>query len=207
MKSFQNQVIKPVWRFLKPWLTAVAIFLILRYTGALAGISALTNRALLETTLLDADPAEYAIKNKEKLDFNFTINTLDGKPVDFNTFKGKPIFLNIWATWCGPCRAEMPSIQKLYETVNNDSVNFIMLSYDTEDQTQKVKNFIKSKGFTFPVYMAGDLPPQLQVQTIPSTFIITSDGTFAFKKTGMADYDTNKFRKFLQKLTEAPPVN
>jgi len=188
-----------VWRKLKPWLSFVAILLILRFTGALSGISSVTNRAVLLTGIMDADPSEYN-PNKEQFDYNFSIKTLSGESIDFNQFKGKPVFLNLWATWCGPCRAEMPSIQKLYDTVNKDSITFIMLSLDAEDQPQKVSKYVESKGLTFPVFIAGELPAQLQVKLIPTTFVIDKDGTMAYKKAGMADYDTKQFKKFLDKL-------
>jgi thiol-disulfide isomerase/thioredoxin len=200
---FGNEKLKRIlfamWRSLKPWLSFIAILLILRFTGALSGISSVTNRAVLLTGVMDADPSEYH-PTKELFDYNFSIKTLTGESIDFNQFKGKPVFLNLWATWCGPCRAEMPSIQNLYNTVNKDSITFIMLSLDAEDEPQKVSKYVDSKGFTFPVFIASDLPAQLQVKLIPTTFVIDKDGTMAYKKAGMADYDTKQFRKFLDKL-------
>jgi thiol-disulfide isomerase/thioredoxin len=187
------------WRFLKPWISAAVIVLILRYTGALSGITAVTNQAVLLSGFLDADPNGYS-GSKESFDYNFSVKTLDGKSVDFNGFKGKPLFLNLWATWCGPCRAEMPSIQKLYDKTNSDSVAFVILSIDAEDQLQKVDKYVTSREFSFPVFIAEDLPPQLQVKVIPTTFVIDKNGMFAYKKSGMADYDTKQFKKFLDKL-------
>jgi thiol-disulfide isomerase/thioredoxin len=188
------------WRFAKPWLTAVVILLILRYTGALSGITSVTQQAVLQSGFLDADPNGHS-GGKESFDYNFSIKTLDGKKVDFNEFKGKPLFLNLWATWCGPCRAEMPSIQKLYNKIDKDSVSFVILSIDAEDDLQKVDKYVASKEFSFPVFIAEDLPPQLQVKVIPTTFVIDKNGDVAYKKSGMADYDTKQFRKFLDKLT------
>lgn len=190
-----------LWRGVKPWISFIAILLILRYTGAMAGLSSIANRAVLETGLMDANPDAYAASLKERFDYDFTIMKLDGTPVEFNKYKGKTVFLNIWATWCGPCRAEMPSIQKLFEQTTGDSVSFVMLSIDRQDDPQKVNDYVASKGFTFPVFIAGDLPQLLQVKIVPSTFIIRPDGTIAYKKSGMADYNTNRFRKFLDKLS------
>ena len=115
--------------------------------------------------------------------------------------KGKVIFLNLWATWCGPCRLEMPSIQNLYNSVDKDKVAFVMLSLDQENQEGKIIQFIKDKGFTFPVYQpASALPNLLRVTTIPTTFIISPDGKVKSKKTGMANYDTEEMREFLKSL-------
>ena len=195
-----TKYLKTMWRTIRPWIPVVTILLVLRYTGALAGLSALGNRAVLETGILDANPDRFA-KGKEPFDFDFSVKKTDGTPVDFRMYRGKTVFLNIWATWCGPCRAEMASIQKLYDAVGNDSVTFVMLSIDREDATEKVIDYIAGKGFTFPVFIAGELPEQLQVKMIPSTFIIAPDGTIAYKKSGMADYNTSRFRKFLGELS------
>lgn len=189
-----------IWRGAKPWAVAFVVLLILRYTGALSGISSLTNRAVLETGILNANPDTYAA-GKETFEYEFTVKKPDGTVVDFNEYRGKTVFLNIWATWCGPCRAEMPSIQKLYEAVGSDSIQFVMLSIDREEDISKVNQYVTAKNFTFPVFIAGGLPEQLQVKIIPSTFVISPDGTIAYKKSGLADYDTNKFRKFLHKIS------
>lgn len=204
MKASENtsrlkRILFNAWKVTKPWILFVFVLLILRYTGALAGISSVANQAVLMTGVLNADPTKTTTKN-ETFNYDFIIKTLDGKEIDFNSFRNKTVFINMWATWCGPCRAEMPSIQNLYNKVNSDSIAFVMLSIDAEDQPQKVSQYIDAKGFTFPVFIAGDLPEQLQVKTIPSTFVIDNDGTIAYKKTGMAEYDTKQFRKFLEKL-------
>src|SRR5690606_12751282 len=74
-------------------------------------------------------------QNLKGSDFNyaFTIKDLEGNIKSFDDYKNKVIFLNLWATWCGPCRAEMPSIQKLYNKTQSDDVVFIMLSIDREE--------------------------------------------------------------------------
>ena len=198
-KTKLKGILIALWRSLKPWFSFIAIFLILRYTGALSGLSSATNKAVLLTGIMDADPSEY-VPAKELFNYNFAVKTLAGETIDFNQYKGKPVFLNLWATWCGPCRAEMPSIQKLYDKVNKDSIAFVVLSIDAEDDLQKVNKYIESKGFTFPVFIATELPQQLQVKLIPTTFVIDKEGTFAYRKEGMADYDTKQFKKFLDKL-------
>lgn len=195
-----KRLLLQLWKRLRPWISFALLIIILRYTGILGAFTSVTQKAVLATGALDADPAEYAAA-KESFDYNFSIKTLDGRNVDFNEFKGKPVFLNLWATWCGPCRAEMPSIQKLYENVNKDSIAFVILSLDAEDQLQKVGKYVESKEFTFPVFIAGDLPSQLQVKMIPSTFVVDKNGILAYKKSGMADYNTKQFKKFLDKLS------
>lgn len=196
---FQHKIFIKTWKIAKPWVLFVLVFLLLRFTGALSGISYLTSTAIMKTGAMDATPEEPPVS--KKFDYDFSLKDLNGNVVDVNQFKGKTIFLNIWATWCGPCRVEMPSIQKLYDQVDNKKILFIMLAVDRAQDLKKVKDFVTDKAYTFPVYTpVGVLPSQLQVGSIPSTFIIDPEGKIVSKETGAANYDTPEFKAFLEKL-------
>jgi thiol-disulfide isomerase/thioredoxin len=196
---FRNKVVIKAWKHMRPWVLFISLFLILRFTGSLSGISFLASSALMHTGMMDATPDAPAVS--KKFNYNFSLNDLKGDVMDVNQLKGKTIFLNIWATWCGPCRVEMPSIQKLYDQVDHEKVLFIMLSVDRSQDLNKVKDFVNDKAYTFPVYMpAGSLPDQLQVGSIPVTFIIGPDGKIVSKLTGAANYDTPEFKGYLEKI-------
>ena len=139
---------------------------------------------------------------EKSFNYNFKVKDLNGTVINFKDFKGKTIFLNVWATWCGPCRVEMPSIQKLYDKVDKEKIAFVMLAVDKREDFEKVINFVKEKEFSFPVYVPHEyLPDQLMVRTIPTTFVINSDGKIAAQETGTANYDTEEFKSFLEDLT------
>jgi len=196
---FRVESLRKGWNYIRPWVVFVAVMLILRYTGALSGISILTGRALMVTGVMDANADEPAVA--KKFNYNFTIKDLDGNVIDVKEFKGRTIFLNLWATWCGPCRMEMPSIQNLYNQVDNEKIMFIMLSIDQQRDLGKVKSYIKDKEFTFPVYTpASILPNQLQVGMIPTTFVIDPEGRIVASERGAANYDTPEFKALLEKL-------
>jgi thiol-disulfide isomerase/thioredoxin len=183
---------------LKPWVIGLIIFLFIRSTGLLSGISTVTNKVLVSSGLMDAEITEPL---NTDFDYEFSIQDLDGKTINFKEYKGKVIFLNMWATWCGPCRAEMASIQQLYSKVDHKNISFIMLSID-RGGVQRVKNYVSSKQFTFPVFMATtDLPEQLQVPSIPTTFIIGMDGKLISKKVGTTNFNTPEFKEYLEGLT------
>ena len=132
----------------------------------------------------------------------FSMQDQHGKTVEFEELKGKVIFLNIWASWCAPCIAEMPNIQSLYEKIHSDEIAFVMLSVDQEDKG-KVKKFIDRKGFSFPVYLPADpLPEVFSTGSIATTFIISPKGEIVHTQKGMAEYDTPEMRAFLQGLAE-----
>ena len=200
-KLFQNQKLRKALVALKPWAVFIGIFFLLKVTGIGREISVFTQGALLKAGIMDVQP-EMTESGKQTFDYDFSLKDLDGKKVSMEDLKGKVIFLNLWATWCGPCRVEMPSIQNLYNSVDKDKVAFVMLSLDQESQKHKVKQFINDKDFTFPVYLpASPLPQLLRVNTIPATFIISPAGKVASRKMGMANYDTEEMREFLRELS------
>lgn len=185
---------------LKPWLVTIAFVLILRYTGALSGISYVTQSAVMETGFMDAS-VDADVAKPETFNYNFTMKDLKGNTIHAEELKGKVVFLNLWATWCGPCRVEMPSIEALYNSVEKDKVVFVMLSLDTPQNFSKVGKYIEDKGFSFPVYVVDQgLTKQLQVPSIPTTFIVGKDGLIKRKEVGAANYDTPKFKQFLTSL-------
>lgn len=176
------------------------VLLFLYFTGLYTDVAALAQRAILTTGLITAD-TELEAGEKELADYNFMLKDLDGKTINLKDYKGKVIFMNLWATWCPPCVAEMPGIQELYDEVNRDNVVFIMLSMD--DSEIKPKKFIDKKGYTLPVYMAASRVPDIyRSPSIPTTFVISADGRIVSKKVGMAKYNTRSFIKFMKEEAE-----
>ena len=180
---------------------AVAIFVLIHVTGLMSAVSYGYQWTMLHSGLLDAD--EETLDEAASFSYDFTIKDLEGNRIPFETFKGKVIFLNLWATWCGPCRAEMPGIQGLYEKIDKEKIVFVMLSLDKDDDHAKVVSYLKNRSFTFTAYMpSGYLPDHLQVPSIPTTFIISPDGKIVKKEVGSMHYDTPDFLRFLEKLSQ-----
>jgi thiol-disulfide isomerase/thioredoxin len=151
--------------------------------------------------ILNAGKDDEALGEGKTFNYNFTIRDLAGNEVDVRTLKNKVVFLNLWATWCGPCRKEMPSIQELYNKVDHNKIAFVMLSIDKPEDHQKVTKYISDKAFSFPVYEVNNgLPSQLQVSVIPTTFVIGPDGKIKLKRVGTDDYNTEEFKSYLEGL-------
>ncbi len=188
---------------MRDWGIIAVVFLTLYLTGLHTDVAAFAQRMILYTGILapetDLDESEFI-----DADMDFEIKNLDGdEVVNLNDFKGKVVFMNIWATWCAPCIAEMPNIQSLHDKLkeeNNDDVVFVMLSMDRSEE--KARKFIKKKGFTFPTYVAASkVPDVFNVPSIPTTFVISPEGKIVSKKVGMANYDKKKFKSYLEGLT------
>ncbi|QOI98279.1 MAG: TlpA family protein disulfide reductase [Flammeovirgaceae bacterium] len=200
MKIFKAQYkTTGLYRFAKPLLTVLVIMLILHYSGMLAGVTGLTNSQPAYSGKREF--SEESTATTERFNYDFMVKDMDGNRFSFTDYKGKVVFLNLWATWCGPCRAEMPGIQSLYSKIKNENVRFVMLSIDEDRQQAKVKKYVSDKRFTFPVFMpSGQLTQQLSVPSIPTTFIINKYGIVVQKKIGTTNFDTPKFKKFLEDL-------
>lgn len=133
-----------------------------------------------------------------QVDYGWTIRTLDGKEVTLSEFKDKVLFINLWATWCKPCVAEMPSIQTLYDSLKNEAVAFLLISDETEETVRK---FLDRRQFTFPVYLRGEeVTTVFKTVGIPATFIVSRDGAVVFKHVGAAKWDDESCLSFLRGL-------
>lgn len=195
---------KPVKKELIEWGLILMVGIILYTTGTLGEVVGHAQEALLWTGILQPNIHE---KSTPSANYDVPLISLDGERTTLDAFRGKVIFLNFWATWCPPCIAEMPFINKLYNQVgHNKNIVFVMISED--DNMQKARTFIKNKGFKFPVYMlAGPLPQEFRSDEIPTTFIISPQGKIVVHHKGMSNYDTSSFKTFLTKLAESASVS
>ena len=107
----------------------------------------------------------------------FNMTDANGNTVNLSSFKGKKVFVNLWATWCPPCRAEIPSIEGLASKADKEHAVFIMLSLD--ENFEVAKKFANAEKLTVPVfYPAEKLPKLFNTDGIPATFIFDENGVF-----------------------------
>lgn len=127
---------------------------------------------------------------------NYTLTDMGGNTVNLQDFQGKVVFVNLWASWCRPCREEMPSIQKLFDKTKEKNVQFVMLALD-DDFSKSLEYFNTSK-FTLPAfYPATALPELFNVQGIPATFIFNTKGELVKRIEGGDKYNTDEYVKLL----------
>jgi thiol-disulfide isomerase/thioredoxin len=113
---------------------------------------------------------------------DFTMLDMDGNEVALSSFFGKPIILNFWASWCGPCKSEMPDIQKFYEQYGED-VHFLIVNCTdgSRETVDSAKKFIEDTDYTFPVYFDTTYMGAYTygASSIPLTYFIDADGNMA----------------------------
>ena len=140
------------------------------------------------------DMVEVATKeglNKGDIAPDFELNTLDGKKIRLSELKGKKVIINLWATWCPPCKAEMPHMQNYYEKYATDAnVEILAVNLTSLDRgVDKLNEFVKDYGLTFPIPMdeKGVVGEMYQAITIPTSYMIDTKGRIQNKIVGPMD--------------------
>jgi peroxiredoxin len=121
---------------------------------------------------------------------DFTLTDLSGKSISLSDLKGKVIFVNFWATWCGPCRHEIPDFIEFYKENKDNGV--VILGVSIDKSVNKVRDFVDDNGINYPIAMATDnmVKDYKPGKFIPTTIIIDSDGMIQEKKVGAMDKAT-----------------
>lgn len=161
-------------------------------------------RGLLATGLWRARPPRRPAQPASPLAYPHAVAlyTLAGQPTNLQRYQGKAVLVNVWASWCPPCRAELPGLQALYQQVDTAKVALVLISLD--EQPRRARAFLARSGYTLPVFFpAAPLPVPFASPTIPVTVVLAPDGQVAGRYEGMADYDTPEFRHALEQLAEA----
>ena len=112
---------------------------------------------------------------------DFTVYDRDGNSYKLSDFEGKPVILNFWASWCGPCKSEMPDIEKAFSTYG-DEIHFLIVNMTDgrQETVESASSYISDNGYTFPVYFdtQQEAAYTYGVASIPVTYLIDSDGNF-----------------------------
>ncbi|MGI2327455.1 TlpA disulfide reductase family protein [Planococcus sp. YIM B11945] len=124
---------------------------------------------------------------------DFELETLEGEPVKLSDYQGKKVILNFWASWCPPCRAEMPLMQNYYDEVQGKDIEILAVNLTTEDRgMKKITNFVEANKLTFPIPLdkEGKIGDIYQSVTIPTTYILDAEGRVQNKHIGPMDEKT-----------------
>lgn len=158
-KASSNAGQRPAW---KRWTMSVTLGI----ASVFVLFMLLTPRSDAAAQLLTGDPAP-----------DFTVETADGAKVKLSDLKGKPVVLNFWASWCGPCRKEMPDLETVYQTYKDQGVQVV--GVNVGDSKVAVANFTSQVKTTFPVWLDTKEEAQqaYKILPIPATFFIDRNGT------------------------------
>ena len=142
--------------------------------------------SLISTVTSAATPGEVEVGSYLR---EARLDGLNGQPSSFANYQGKPLVINIWASWCGPCRAEMGSLQRLASRYNGKQFNIIGIS--TDDYRERANTFIDKTEISFENYLDNNLllENMLGANTIPLTLLVNADGKVLLKVRGAYEWD------------------
>jgi cytochrome c biogenesis protein CcmG, thiol:disulfide interchange protein DsbE len=165
-----------------------------------SGLSALANRSprLALVFLLLAACAAPASARLGSSAPEFALQRVDGATVRLADYKGQPVFVNFWATWCVPCREEMPLMQQVYEQYHDDGL--VILAVDMEEDAATVQRWIEQGGFTFTFLLDtdGEVLKRYNVTAAPTSYFVSPDGMIRDLKLGALSRD--EMRAKVEKL-------
>jgi peroxiredoxin len=109
---------------------------------------------------------------------DFELTTTTGKTIRLSDLRGQAVLVNLWATWCPPCRAEMPAIEKVYNEYNSQGLVVLAINMTYQDDPSAVMPFVEEHGLTFPILLdeTGDMADDYQLRSLPSSYFIGRDG-------------------------------
>ena len=126
---------------------------------------------------------------------DFTLNDLDGRQISLSDYKGKVVFIDFWATWCPPCRASIPEVEKLYQEFANDE-DVVILGINLQEDKDTITKFMKKQEMNYPVLLSDNkVVSNYQIRSIPAFFIIDRDGEVYNKYVGFAPGTQENWKK------------
>jgi len=130
----------------------------------------------------------------------FTVTDMDGEPFTLASTRGKWVFLHFWASWCGPCREEMPAIQQMTETFNNDKIEFVLIN--TAENEDTIFSFLGEIGMDMNSLMDADglVTEKYKPRGLPTTILIDPNGNVQYQAIGGREWHKPEYINFLRKL-------
>lgn len=178
----------------KQWgnLLLILLLLVLLVPQARMPVQVIVQRAVaLSPPQIDAE------KRKTVENLTWELMGPNGAATNISASRGKVVLINQWATWCPPCIAEMPSLQRLYDDFKDGTAFYFITSEDA----QTVNRFVTAEGYTLPFYISTQKPPEgLQGGQLPTTWVLSKKGEVVVQKIGAAKWDSAKMKMVLAQL-------
>lgn len=171
------------------WVLAAGLALLLGLAALPAGVRLFARPDTPSRNVSDRIVPSFCDGKQKPANLTFTIKDMNGRDVKLSDFKGKVILLNFWATWCGPCKVEIPGFVELYNGYKDKG--FVVLGVSTDDSAEQLRKFSRDMKITYPVLVGNDRSDITDdaygpMWGIPVSFLIGKDGTICHRYMGLA---------------------
>lgn len=154
------------------------------------------HRILLKPPAANAKGEDYGVAS-----YDWGFKALGGQEVRFSEFRGRVVFLSFWATWCLPCRKEMPHIEALRDALSDEDFRIVLLS---DEDSDVVKSFVGQNDIGLPVYLLREgVPAALWTSTVPTSFLVGCNGKILLRQIGAADWSAPQSVRRFESALEA----
>lgn len=134
---------------------------------------------------------------------DFELSNLEGVKEKLSDYRGQLVFLNFWATWCGPCRSEMSAMEQVYKELKDDG--FVILAVDLGEDRKTVQKFVDEYGLTFPVVLdeTNAVGGQYDARSIPTTYLVGRDGNILGRAVGVRPWEDEEYISLFKEILES----
>ncbi len=131
---------------------------------------------------------------------DFTLKSMSGENVKLSELRGNVVMINFWASWCGPCRQEMPLLDEFYKKYSK--LGFVLLGVNVEEDSSKAANYLKEVPVSFPILYdnTNAVSKMYDIDAMPSTVLVDRNGNMRFLHRGYKPGDENEYKKLMKKL-------
>ena len=132
----------------------------------------------------------------------FNLQDMDGEKFSLATYKGKVLIVNFWATWCPPCRAELPSMNRGWDKIKNENIEMIAINVGEDEDT--IYSFMADYPINFKVLLdqSGDIISQWPIKGLPTTFVVDAEGRIVYRAIGGREWDSDKLLNMVRALNK-----
>ncbi len=198
--SKEKPPVNKVWQYIKKnGVTMLMVgFIVVMFVSPDAKSFVL--RQLMATGIFNASIDNKSADKSDHANIDFEFSDEKGSIQNTSSLRGKVVFINFWASWCPPCRAEFPSIETLYSKFkDNPDVFFLTINQDNDLATGRA--YLNKEHFSVPLFTTnGNVPREIYSGALPTTVVLDKDGTIRYHNTGFANYASSKFLKQMEEL-------
>ena len=189
-----------MWKFIKKNAFTIVMIIIIGVLFFSPDAKSFVLRQLVSTGFFNAKIDQKDSDDAKTISADFDFTDEKGNIQNTSSLRGRVVFINFWASWCPPCRAEFPSIEALY-TQFKDNPDIFFLTINEDSNSAAGRTYLEDEGFSVPMYQSmGNVSSEIYSGRLPTTVVLDKNGTVRYYHTGIANYASKKFVKQIEEL-------